>query len=295
MTSAAVRAVERLAVLLAAGIPPAAAWRYTAEGDDGLTAMRDVVSAGDVLERLPTIVDGAPPSERSGWCALAGVWRVATESGAALSSTLERLADVLRDLDRAAREVDVAIAGPRATSRVMLVLPAVGLALGFLLGFDVLGAFATIPGAACLVLGLLLIVIGLRWSSRLVARARRHDATAGLALDLLAVALAGGVAVDRARAVVADACEEAELGLDLTEGDAVIGFATRAGVPAVALLRAEADGRRRDARDAAARAAVELETRLLLPLGICVLPAFVLLGVAPIGIAVISSTVSGLL
>ena len=66
----------------------------------------------------------------------------------------------------------------------------------------------------------------------------------------------------------------------------------RPGVPAVVLLRSEADGRRRAARvrSRPARAA-ELETRLLLPLGLCVLPAFVLLGVVPIALAIVSSTV----
>jgi tight adherence protein B len=71
----------------------------------------------------------------------------------------------------------------------------------------------------------------------------------------------------------------------------VLDFARTAGVPAVALLRSEADGCRRAARALAARRAVELETRLLLPLGLCVLPAFVLLGVMPIALAIVSSTV----
>ena len=73
--------------------------------------------------------------------------------------------------------------------------------------------------------------------------------------------------------------------------DAVLAFARDAGVPAVVLLRSEADGRRRTARALAATRAAELETRLLLPLGLCVLPAFVLLGVVPIALAIVSSTV----
>ena len=67
--------------------------------------------------------------------------------------------------------------------------------------------------------------------------------------------------------------------------------ASRAGRgPGIVLLRSEADERRRAARSLAARRAAELETRLLLPLGLCVLPAFVLIGVAPIALAIVSST-----
>ena len=59
------------------------------------------------------------------------------------------------------------------------------------------------------------------------------------------------------------------------------------------LLRAEAFRVRRAARaDGAARAAA-LGVRLMLPLGVCVLPAFVLLGVAPLMISVISGTLGG--
>ncbi|MBH0110832.1 hypothetical protein I6E81_11695 [Salinibacterium sp. NG22] len=47
-------------------------------------------------------------------------------------------------------------------------------------------------------------------------------------------------------------------------------------------------------RDAAARAgAAALSVRLMLPLGLCVLPAFMVLGVLPLMVAVISSTVAG--
>ena len=73
----------------------------------------------------------------------------------------------------------------------------------------------------------------------------------------------------------------------------MLALSARAGVPAAALLRAEADEARRDARAAAQKAAAVLGVRLMIPLGVCVLPAFMALGVAPLLIAVISSTVAG--
>ncbi len=284
--------VERLAVLTAAGIPPLPAWRYAADDGAPPAAIRvsEARSADELPERLAEIARRAEPAVRSAWAALAATWWVATDAGAALSTTLARCALVLRGLEQGAREVEVSLAGPTATSRVVLALPAVGLAMGLLLGFDVAGALASVPGAICLGTGGVLILAAVRWNRRLVRAARDIDATPGLAFELLAVALAGGASLDRARRLVENACLEAGLDPPGDAVDAVLGFAQRAGVPASVLLRSEADEHRRAARSLAARRAAELETRLLLPLGLCVLPAFVLTGVVPIALAIVSST-----
>jgi tight adherence protein B len=280
------RLVERLAVLTGAGIAPLSAWRHaSAEVVSGLE------SGHEVPDRLAEVALSKGSDERSAWAALAATWRIATDAGAALSVTLTRLAEVLRALAQGAREVEVALAGPTATSRVVLALPGVGLALGGMLGFDMVGALVSVPGAVCVALGGILIVLGVRWNRRLIRQARDLDATPGLAFELFAVALAGGASIERARVLVEAAC--AATGLDLPSGDvdAVLAFARTAGVPAVVLLRSEADGRRRSAWAEAAKRVAELETRLLLPLGLCVLPAFVVLSVVPIALAIVSSTV----
>lgn len=286
--------VERLAVLTGAGIAPLSAWRHAAAEGAPADAQRVVAgldSAHELPDRLAAVALTVTGGERSAWAALAATWWIATEAGAALSATLTRSAEVLHALAQGAREVEVALAGPTATSRVVLALPAVGLALGLLLGFDVIGALATIPGVVCLIAGGILIAGGVRWNRRLIRAARDVDAAPGLAFELFAVALAGGASIDRARQLVGTACAESGLDAPDESVDAVLAFARAAGVPAVVLLRSEADGRRRAARAAAAARAAELETRMLLPLGLCVLPAFVLLGVVPIALAIISSTV----
>jgi tight adherence protein B len=47
------------------------------------------------------------------------------------------------------------------------------------------------------------------------------------------------------------------------------------------------------ARTAARRTAERLGVRLMLPLGACVLPAFLLIGVVPILLGIVSSTLAG--
>lgn len=276
--------VQRLAVLTAAGIPALPAWRYA---DPGL--VENVDSARDLAPRIVREAAGRPDAEQSGWRALACVWEVATEAGAPLAPTLERTADVLRALAQAARDVETALAGPRATTRIVMALPAIGMLLGALLGFDLVAAFASPAGLVCLALGGILTLVAMRWNRRLLGWARELDATPGLGFDLHAVALAGGVSIDRAAALVSAA--ERAAGLELAdEVGPVLEFASAAGVPVVALLRAEADERRRTVRAAAAHRAAQLESRLLLPLGLCVLPAYVLVGVVPIALAILSST-----
>lgn len=302
--------VQRLAVLTAAGVPAVSAWRHVAAGDPAGPAVaiaRGLDNATELPERLAararTGADrggraggpggargsgGAGGPDGSAWGVLAAVWAVAAESGTALAPALERTADVLRGLGAAARDVEVALAGPLATSRIVLALPGIALLLGPLLGFDVLSALASPPGLACAGGAGILIALAVRWNRRLLAWARERDATPGLACELFAIALSGGMSIDRARGVVDTACRTA--GLPGDGADEVLAFARDAGVPVVALLRAEADAARREARAASAERAARLETRLLLPLGLCLLPAFVLVGVVPMALAILSST-----
>jgi tight adherence protein B len=279
--------VQRLAVLTAAGIPPLPAWRYAAP-----EVVADLNSPTGLPDRIAREAQ-ARPAEDSAWRALACIWSVASESGAPLAPTLERTAETLRGLGQSARDIETALAGPRATSRIVMALPAVALLLGLVLGFDVVGALVSSAGLVCLASGGILTAVAVRWNARLLRWARETDATPGLGFEVHAIALAGGASIDRARTRVAEASRAAGLVLrdDVLE---VIEFAAAAGVPVVALLRAEAEERRRSARAAAAARAARLESRMLLPLGLCVLPAFVLVGVVPIAIAILSSTAGAL-
>jgi tight adherence protein B len=292
--------VQRLAVLLSAGIIPSAAWRYAAaDSRSGVAAavVQHGVSGGgsdsELADHVLRAAAEAPAAERVAWGALAAAWRVAVESGAPLGPTLQRFAESLRTLSETLRDIDVALAGPRATSRIVLALPAVGLLFGVLLGFDAPRILATTPpGWACLVLGGALVTAGVRWNRALLRRARETETAPGLALELLAIGVSGGFSIDRARRIVDEALRDSGLPPLDEAADAVLSFAQSAGVPAAALLLAEAQELRRRTRSDARRRAAALGTRLLLPLGICILPAFVVLGVAPVVMSIVSGVLS---
>lgn len=293
--------VQRLAVLLAAGVPPPSAWGYLLpeSGESDWPLLDEVVgrirSHGAADEAIHAVVGASP--ESAGWRGLAAAWRVASEAGAPLAPTLADLAGSLRDLAETDREVQVALAAPVATARMVMALPVVGVLFGLALGFDTLGTlFGTPIGLVCLGLGGALMLVARLWNRRLVSSAAPTVQSPGLALDLVAIAVSGGASTDRAITAVESACLRSSISIQQDQAaiDGVLGLSRRAGVPAAALLRSEAAEARRRARSDGARRAATLSVTLMLPLGLCILPAFMLLGVAPLLIAVISSTVGGL-
>ncbi|GAA3703421.1 hypothetical protein GCM10022377_16320 [Zhihengliuella alba] len=64
-----------------------------------------------------------------------------------------------------------------------------------------------------------------------------------------------------------------------------LGFAHRSGAAAARLLRTTAAEHRRAAARAAERRAAELGVRLVVPLGLCALPAFICIGILPLVIS----------
>ena len=287
--------VLRLAVLLQAGLAPAQAWRHLAQAGDA-AAERVVAAAvsgvpladavrhaarprGDVRSRR-----GASPSQA--WPEVAVAWQVATTVGAPLAESLRALATALRDAREADDEVRVALAEPAGTARLMGWLPLVAVALGALLGFDTLSTLVGTPmGLACLLAGSALILGARLWSAALVRRASETGDVPGMGSELFAIAMSGGVSLERAADIVRAATGVAADG----PTEEVLTLARTAGVPAVELLRATAALARHRARVDGRLRAARLSSRLLLPLGVCTLPAFLFLGVAPMMLGVMST------
>jgi tight adherence protein B len=317
--------VQRLGVLLTAGVAPASGWGHVAVAARGQAAagacwVADVAArGGSVAEAIAAVAGSASPggapsmsgtpsmrgagsrgrldTDGSAWRGLAAAWLVASDAGAPLAPTLARFADTLRSLAQNQRDIDTALAGPSATARMVMVLPVIGILFGMALGFDSIRVlFTTPPGLLCLGFGTALMLLAQLWNRRLLQSARPANLTPGLALDLMAIAVSGGASLPRAERAVANARHRC--GIDSDGSDAAIAevleLSRRAGIPAAALLRAEAIEARRAAKSAGERTAATLAVTLMLPLGLCVLPAFMVLGVAPLLIAVISSTVTGL-
>ncbi len=279
----AATSVQTLAVLLQAGAMPTVAWRHLAEtGDRHAIAIVSRIDAGEPIA-------AAIEAEGGVWVDLAAAWEIATTVGAPLAEVLRTLAETLRDAASAADDVRIALAEPAGTARLLLWMPLAGLLLGFALGFDTIGVIIRNPiGAACVLAGGGLVLLARVWTASLLRRARPSPGTPGMRAELVAVALAGGASIDRALGLLDAVGSIAPEGEDRVPD--VLELSRAAGVPAVELLRASAAQERHTSRVEGRLRASRLSTRLLLPLGVCTLPAFLLLGVAPMLLSVLTST-----
>ncbi len=302
----------RLAVLLSAGLSPVVAWRHLAFSTGASVSPAAAVSARrprspdrvgceTVRAAAEAVADGGDVARvlrRAGgsWRDVAAVWAVATAVGAPLADTLRRAVTGMRDARDVRDDVRVALTEPRSTARLLAILPLAAVPLGGLLGVDVWGALtADVLGATCGVSGVILVAISRAWSRRLERAAEPPDVLPGLRAELFAVALSGGVSVPSARALVDEAVPDTPLtplGASASRDDGVdeaLALSESAGVPAIEVLRASAWLQRQRARTEGRARAAELSTRLLVPLGVCTLPAFLLLAVAPMILAVLRS------
>ena len=118
-------------------------------------------TGGDVVDAL--LEEAEQPGCR-GLADLAHAWQVGTRTGAPMADLLDQVAKALRADQSIERTVAAELAGPRATGRVMAVLPLCGIGLGYLLGGDPLGFLVGGPvGWGCLIGGALLAACGVLW------------------------------------------------------------------------------------------------------------------------------------
>ncbi len=166
---------QGLVAELAAGGTPGealsrAASALTPPDVEAFTAVAAVAKdGGDVAAALLRAV---PPRGGEGLVRLAACWRVSVATGGGLAALVERLGGSLREAEAHRQDLDAQLAGPRATARLLAVLPALGLLMAAGLGMSPLAfLFGEPAGIGCLLTGLLLDGAGVWWTNRLVARA----------------------------------------------------------------------------------------------------------------------------
>ncbi len=105
---------------------------------------------------------------------LAACWRVSAATGTGLGAAVARLADSARRAEDARVNLEGQLAGPRATARMLALLPLVGLGFGIMLGSDPLTwLITTLPGIGCLIGGVGLTALGTVWTARIAAGVER--------------------------------------------------------------------------------------------------------------------------
>lgn len=291
--SVAAGSALRAAVLLRGGVPAAKVWRVLGEEPGAppqLVGIAERVSEG--CENSRALASCAEPE----WRVLAAAWALAQQSGAPVALMLERIADALVELERLRERRSVLLAGPRATIRLVGALPIVALLMGALLGFDPLAVLLSLAGAVIATVGGVLLLLGVYWAKTLTDRLASAEWVSGLECELCWIALYGGASQQRALRRVVDAIDQfgvswVKLSSMRSEGTVhgVLRVATAHGTPAGPMLLAEANAARVRTLTGLEREAERLAVRVLLPIGVCVLPSFIVLGVLPVLFAVMGS------
>jgi tight adherence protein B len=160
------RACDRLASHLRVGQVPTAALAAAAADCGILREAREVQELGGDVTRVWQAQAGRDGQE--GLRQLARAWLVSIDTGAPMSATLQEVATGLSADQDLRSVVSGELASPRATGKVMAVLPFCGVAMGYLLGGDPIGwLVADRFGWACLLGGLLLACAGVFWVEQL--------------------------------------------------------------------------------------------------------------------------------
>ena len=176
------RLVQRLAVLLTAGLAPLAAVRAIERPPPELAAAAACDSPYDVPRRMvDAAAAGTAVRDRRVGAARRGV-DGRPRIGRAARGRARQGGRFAAGARRRRREVEVALAGPIATARIVLALPALGLGWGCCSASTRSGCCSAPSRARSAVRWApLLIAIGVRWNRRLVAAARRYDPLPGSA------------------------------------------------------------------------------------------------------------------
>ena len=222
------------------------------------------------------------------------VWNLATVSGGPVVLALSRVADVFDSQQRSKNEVDLAFAGPQSTSKLVTGLPLISLVLAQLVGMNPLAAITGSQiGLISVCLGSGLLVLGRQWSRRLLAKAVPDTLDPGAYLDCVLIGLQAGLPLQVARARASEnyqgAFEAMPSAADENALDEAAELSRNSGAALSEILLANADRFRDDLRYEISNRIARLGIKLMIPLGVAVLPAFILLSIVPIAISLLSN------
>lgn len=280
----------KLATMLRAGSAPASAIEALASENspEGMTAK----ALTERLHEGMTPASALAAENSPAWKLIAAAWHLSTLSGAPISTTLERMSEALTRLDALRQRREVLLAAPKGTVMLIASLPPISFIVAEVLGIDVLSQLVTPAGILLAVTGIVLLIAGVSWGMAMIKTVNERDEVAGFELDLLWIALAGGNTPTQARRIVVHTIDDFEVvWANLTSfrdgeiASTLIKHAEERGVPLRDLVTHESHTLREHSHQRLEKEAERLAIRVLIPLGVCVLPAFVLLGVMPMMMA----------
>lgn len=253
-----------------------------------------LLSAGLSLEQATRIAEPAKLSEqfheqyRYLLC-------ICKEAGGPPILALTNLEKIAQQRQENVGRLAISSAVPKATARLVLWLPVGAAVLGQLLGLGSIAVlFQSSLALVAVLLGLLLLVCAQAWSNRILLNATKPQLDELIVLDAMALSLDAGLTAIQARQV-SNAKHEEVFSRPISESvrsqvEELQTFSESTGAPIAKLFRNRAETERRQSAIQQLQEIENVSIRLLAPLAILVLPAFVLIAVLPIAIALLSKT-----
>ena len=248
-----------------------------------LTKFAGLLRSGVDLDKAIEHIGGIP-QEASG---LRYLLEVARDAGSKVAYEVDVVADLFMFKERSLQRITVAHASPKASAKLVIWLPLLTLGLAQFAGMKIVESMISKPVMLLsLGFGLLLLLLAKTVSTRLIKRAKPEDSAIGFYLMGVALESSGGASLNQAQNRATDifvsvfgsnpSTEEltamAQVALLVEETGARVGD----------LLRRQAEQLQREALVAAEIKIEKLSVRLMLPLGLAVLPAFLFVTVIPL-------------
>lgn len=247
-----------------------------------LTKFAGLLRSGVSLDQALAAIGGLPNS-----IGLRYLLAVAVDSGSAVAVEMEAIADLIKSRERLIERIGVAHAGPRATARLVIWLPVLTLLIAQVVGWNVFASILDSPIVfISLLLGLALLLTSKLTTSRMLRSAKPAESFSGFYLMGVAIESSGGSnlakAKERALRMYQDVFGSLPGALELEQLEDVEKLVNQTGARVSSLLRRQAQSLQ-EAELVKTEIGIEkLGVRLMLPLGLGVLPAFVLLAIVPL-------------
>lgn len=165
-----IEVLDALAPALRAGLPPVAALRLvTSTAPQGPLVLGDLDEAAARGEPLgPTWSAHAEAVDSDDLRFVAAAWMLCDTLGSPLAPTVSTISETVHRRRAVRQRIATALAGPQATMRILTALPLTGPLLALAVGLSPADLYAQPSAAVSILMGLVLLVLGRAWTSRMV-------------------------------------------------------------------------------------------------------------------------------
>lgn len=255
-----------------------------------LTSLAGLLRAGVPLEKAIQHIGHIDESR----LVLRYILEITKHAGAKVASDVELIAQWCYQREKSRDRIAVAAAAPRASARLVLLLPLITVLMAQIVGFDLVGAVQHRPLLlVSMGIGVLLLLLAKAVSSRMIDRVLPKQTNVGLYLIGVALETSSGSNLAKAQRSAFDLhlqiFNEEPSSRDELALLEVSNLVAKTGARVADLLRAHAVQQQKAAMLESELQIERLSIKLMLPLGLAVLPAFIFIAILPLMVSMFGS------